>query len=167
MDSTDDLIFRFRDSGAGEKFEITRQLGDVENVGVLEFLISIASDEAEYDYVRIEALKALRDRNISHQDEREAAGQAIRRVLGDSLDRGVRIYAAQALGSFPDVSGTVEMLGRTILHPDDDEDVRLNALDAIGAIGPDASTKEILRRCLGDETLVTLASELLEKWEKS
>src|SRR5213596_1527402 len=66
---------------------------------VIDFFLSVGSDESEYDLARIEVFKVFEVKEFADPDVRRRVGRMIREVLSHSHDDDVRNYAAMAAAS--------------------------------------------------------------------
>jgi hypothetical protein len=134
---------------------------------VVEFLLSVASDESEYDLARIEVLKLFEVKDFGDPVVRTRIGRAIARVLSTTRDDDVRNYAAMAAGSYLDAEGVFEEVER-ILHDDGaDGDLRWNAFAAMKTGGPSARSISSLQRLLEDQDFKQSASQILSRWQQN
>ena len=166
-DRIDQLISAFRreprDTESSEKLEILSELEASNEGRVTAFLLALAADEAQYDLVRIEALKILQLRDIPDPGRR-AAADAIADLLRESEDPGVRNYAAMALSNFLDFEGPLSAIAGSILDPSEDPDVRHNAFFAIERFGPTRRSLDLLKKIVDDSELGAGATRVLKKW---
>jgi hypothetical protein len=159
------LIDAFRAENA-DRLQLVHEMEAQGGDAAAAFLASVAGDERAEDYVRVEALKAMRLWSIESAQVRRDIGDRLVSTLTGSDDDLVRGYAGMALSNFFDVPGVFDALRVVVVDHDEDEDVRHNALDALedhlsdarvqglmaelaaldGSIGAEARRKTPLRR---------------------
>ncbi len=124
------LLAEFSTTGA-DKGWVVRQLEETGLSEAAKFLIQIATAESEEDYVRIEALEALRFWVYEEPDLRSEVAVGVLDVAMRSEDALVKTYAMMALGPFIDCFGVLDYVSQVVLDPNQNEDLRYNALEAL------------------------------------
>jgi hypothetical protein len=131
---------------------------------VVELLLSVASDESEYDLARIEVLKLLGAKDFANPAVRTTVGRTIARLMSTTHDDDVRNYAAMAAGNYMDIEGVFKEVERILHDEEADRDLRWNAFGAMKAGGPSPRSVDSLQRLLDDEDFENSASIVLSKW---
>src|SRR5437867_10133641 len=122
-----------------EKMAVILELEDhLADNEVLAFLLSLLFESAEYDLARVEILKILQKRQHHVQSEpwREQFSEAMAAILANRDDNYlVRQQAALSLNCALDADVVFDAAARVLSDPDDDSEVRLNALASIADVG--------------------------------
>ena len=155
----------FRSAGqeSPEKLSLLSEIEEIADPRATDFLIEIAADPAEYDLARTEALRVLEIRAMGRV-ERELVARALDRILREDEDPDVRIYAARTLANVMDIRDARDAAARSLLDPEEDEDVRHNAFFAIERGGASPEAIEIMEKCLSEERFRAGATRVLEQW---
>lgn len=173
MSSATDLISRFKaeDTRSLEDIDKSRKpqiITDLEEFAddetVVDFLLSIASDENEFDLARIEAFKVFEIKEYESQEVRKRIATVIREVLLKSHDDQVLNYAAMAAASYMDNSEVVSEIERIVLDSKKDSDLRWNAFAAVKLNGPTPQLADTLRTLMADEEFKVSAERVLSEW---
>jgi len=128
-----------------DKLWIILQIEQSAEKKATKLLLDVACDVTEDEVVRIEALKAIRNRKID-DDEREQNAQTIVAVLKGDESELVQSYAALALRDLLALALVRTTLEAVVADSSYDEDVRFNALDSIFANSDVKECREALAR---------------------
>lgn len=173
MDTITDLIAQFKaentskldDVDKSRKPSIVLALEDfADDDRAIDFLLSVASDESEYDLARIEVFKIFEIHEFVGLNLRNRVGNVIREVLSNGKDNDVRNYAAMAAASYMDVNQVIEQIDRILHDKLEDSNLRWNAFAAIKANGSSPISIDSLRRLLSDNEFKQSAGRVLSEW---
>lgn len=176
MSSATDLISRFKAEEAGllkgiDKSRKPQIIVDLEEFAddetVVDFLLSIASDEDEFDLARIEAFKIFEIKEYESQKIRQRIATVIREVLLKSHDDQVLNFAAIAAASYMDDSEVVSEIERIVLDSKKDSVLRWNAFAAVKLCGRTPQLDDALRALTADEEFKVSAERVLSEWKVS
>lgn len=146
---------------------IIRKLEEfIGDASVVEFLLTVAADEREYDLARIEVFKVL-EVNDFEQNFRNKIGQILSRVLQESNELLVKNYAAMAGSSYMDIDEVSEVVLRILQDPSTDSYLRWNAFAAVKANGCSEKFATVLRSLLHDAQFSHSALSVLQQWNCS
>ncbi len=145
------------------KTSIIQELANQDDSRVLPFFLEVVSDDAGYDLARIDILQRFAFGDYSNQ-QREAIGQVIQRLLLDSSDGDIRDHAAIAIAEYMDIAGSINAVETTVSNPAESINLRHNALAALEQMGPTDRTMEVMRRLTHDDQLGQSAAHILNDW---
>jgi hypothetical protein len=130
VDELERLTTAFVAQGA-DRLQLIRELESEGGDRALTFLASVAASEDHEDYVRVEALKAVRVWGACAPEVAQNVGAILGRTIRSGDVDVVRGFAGMALSRFFANPGGFEALQSVVSDPREDEDVRHNALDAL------------------------------------
>lgn len=164
----EDLVLEYQGASAPgqespRKIELLAQLARSADARVFAFLVEVAAAD-DYDLARIEALRSFEFRATADPQQGPLVLEMLECVLRNDEDDLVRAHAALALSGQMKVAGAVRIAGRHALDPDDDLDVRHNALFALERGGPSLESIELLRRGVTDPALGAGCLRVLAAW---
>jgi len=115
-----------------EKIEIIQLLESrLGEPGVFAFLLGVLSDSKEYDLARVEVCQIMLGLGSQTLPSSEECARALLAALADPEEELVRQWAARALVLVVNVDGVEGALVRAVLDPEENLDVRYNALAAL------------------------------------
>ena len=128
----------------------------------MAFLVTVATDQSEYDLARIEAVKIL---GLSQPTPSQALGhgEALGAALLGEADSLVAEYLAMNLGPFL-IAPTATEAVASCLHPERNKNIRHNALFSIERAGPIAHLLPLLVKAAIDPELSAGAKRILASW---
>ncbi len=130
MDKLITLLEEYRMPGA-DRIWIIRQLEQISDPRVTEFLLALLSDKDEKDFNQVEALRAL---SLYHYSSDEQRSQISGRLVGlgeSTEDEIVFNHLLMSLGAFVDFQEVVDFLEKVALDEQMDIDARYNALNSL------------------------------------
>jgi hypothetical protein len=172
MDEVGSLIEQFRaedaralaDPDFSVKDKIIRKLERSDDPRVLPFMLSVLSDEKEYDLARIEVLKVFEIRRRGEPSEDQSIGRAVRQILAADPDDDVRTYAAMAASNYMDVEGVLDEVEKIIFDEGEEINIRWNAFTAVYKMGPHGRGVEIMTRAARVNEFRKAALRILKEW---
>lgn len=174
MSRVADLICQFQsedthaleDMDKSRKPDIVRELWPFAEDGVvIDFLISVASNEDEFDLARVMAFRVFENKQYRMQSDRTRIAQMIYTVLNrNKEDYLVLQYAALAAAYYMDHVQLKREVDR-IMHDKEEEcDLRWNAFAAVTRNPSTPQSVDSLRRLLADEEFSKSAARVLSEW---
>ena len=168
-----DLIHQFRsedvrleENDKSRKPKIVEELDKfADDEIVIDFLLSIASDEAEFDLARIVAFRIFEYRQYTLQSVRTRIAEMINIVLNrDEDDYLVLQYAASAAANYMDNIKLEDTINR-ILHDKEKESIlRGNAFFAVTCHPSTPRSSDSHSRLLADEQFSESAPRVHTEW---
>jgi hypothetical protein len=166
MDEAGRLMYTFRAqawSSVASKLDALMDLEQLDDPGIVPFLLQVLADQREPTEVRIHVLKRLRNGRLKPA-YRAPVAEAILRVLSDHFSSDLRMQAALALAGFTDIDGVPAALGRLAFNPDESIDLRYSAFTSLQRAGPTTECVAQLRLLSADEALGGCARSVLSSW---
>ncbi|MBS0261543.1 MAG: hypothetical protein JSS02_06255, partial [Planctomycetes bacterium] len=128
-----------------------RDLEDsADDESVVNFLLTVARDDAEFDLARIEALKIFEIHEYQDQGIRYRIANTLSAVLAYSQDLQVRNFTAMAAASYINNEELASVIGRILHDSNEASDLRWNAFAAITKSKISAWSTDMLRGLLDD-----------------
>jgi hypothetical protein len=126
-----------------------------------QLIRSVVTDPNEYDLARVQALKILEIANVL-AEEQESFGALLATVIATDQDYDVRNYAVMASKNFINDNNILkELIVAVVADPNEDIDIRHNALSAVMALWDLPRRRAVLESLLADEELGKHAARLL------
>lgn len=169
MNEVDRLIESFdaikpKGADSGEKIRLLNEVEGSSGPAATSFFVRVATDAEENDLARIEALRILRLQKLTAEADAGLVA-AIGKILEFDEDDVVRAHAALVLSNPALGPGAAALAARTLLDPDEDLDVRHNALLTIER-GERERAKDVLTQLLDDDYFAATAERLLTEWSR-
>ena len=163
MSIIDDYTSRDDDA----KCEFLRDIEFEDVPGKWQLIHSVVANTGEYDLARVEALKILEIADMP-DPERESFSALLVTVVATDQDDDVRNYAVMASKNFVnDNEALKELIIAVVADPNEDIDIRHNALRAVMALWDLPRRKVVLESLLADEELGSHAKRELAEHHSS
>lgn len=121
---------------------------------LLEFVLGIIADPAEYDMARLHLLKLLEVNPFP--EARQRVGKCVAAAITGEEDWTVRCWLGRALAAYSDVPAARAAAVARALDPSEDEDVRHNCLAGLAASDPEVLPA--LRQLAAEDSLLGVAA---------
>lgn len=143
----------YRSRGDDAKCELLRDIEFEDVPEKWQLIHSVVADTGEYDLARIEALKILEIADIPDA-EQLSFGALLVTVIATDQDDDVKNYAVMASRNFVnDNDALKELIITVVADPNEDIDIRHNALRAVMALWDLPRRRVVLESLLADEEL--------------
>jgi GST-like protein len=129
-----------------------------------ELIRSVIANKDEYDLARIQALKILELAALP-EEELHSFGELLVSVIATDEDYDVKNYAVIASTNFVNANDELkELIIKIVADPNQELDIRHNALSAVMAFFDLPRRKSVLERLLADEALGEHAARSLTEY---
>lgn len=155
------FLKKFKTLDEDDKYDFIREIEYENTDEKWDFFNEIIADESEYDLARIEAFKIIALYDIPKQTKDKIA-QSLERVIDNEEDYLIKNYAVMALKNFVEYPELVKLAIKILGTPNEDENLRHNALSAVEKLPNDAK-KEVLITLLSDKYMKPYAKRILDE----
>lgn len=158
------IIDDYANSSDDGKCKLLQDIEFEEVPQMWELIRSVVANKDEYDLARIQALKILELAALP-EEELAAFGELLASVIATDEDYDVRNYAVMASTNFVNANDELkELVIKLVADPNEDIDIRHNALRAVMAFFDLPRRQAVLEGLLADKALGPHAARNLKEY---